>query len=46
MKMEKNMMTERGMPSQLLAKQNGTEPVWNHSTNQSKFKSAFGVDGS
>jgi hypothetical protein len=39
-------MTERGVPAQLMAKIGKPEPIMNFSTNKSKFKSAFGVDGS
>jgi hypothetical protein len=44
--MQKKLMTERGVPSQLIAALGKPEPVMNFSSNSSKFKSAFGVDGS
>lgn len=39
-------MTERGVPSQLMAKLGKPEPIMSFGTNKSKFKSAFGIDGS
>lgn len=44
--MQKKLMTERGVPSQLIASLGRPEPSMNFSTNKSKFKSAFGNDGS
>lgn len=39
-------MTERGIPSQLVAKIGQPEPVMNFGTNTDKYKSGFGKDGS
>jgi len=39
-------MTERGLPSQLMERVGKPEPTMNFYSDKSKFKSAFGVDGS
>lgn len=44
--MEKKLMTERGVPSQLIANLGQPEKTMNFTQNTNKFKSAFGVDGS
>ena len=43
--LEKKLMTERGMPSQLMASIGKQEQSFNFSTNHSRFKTAFGKDG-
>jgi hypothetical protein len=40
------MMTERGMPAQLKAKEGQPEPIWGFGSNSDKFKSGFGAEGS
>lgn len=43
---EKKLMTERGTPAQIMAKLGQPEQIMVFSSNSSKFKSAFGQDGS
>lgn len=40
------MATERGIPSQMLAKEGQPEPIWGFGSNKDKFKSGFGTEGS
>lgn len=44
--LEKKLMTERGMPSQLVARLGQPEPSMAFGSNKDKFKSGFGIDGS
>jgi len=44
--LEKKLMTERGVPSQLREKIGKPEPSMNFGSNTNKFKSGFGKDGS
>ena len=43
---EKKLMTERGMPSQLAASIGKPEQIMSFGCNTNKYKSGFGVDGS
>lgn len=43
---EKKMMTERGIPAQMIVKQHQPEPIWGFGSNKDKFKSGFGKEGS
>lgn len=44
--LQKKLMTERGLPAQLMERIGKPEPTMNFYSDKSKFKSAFGVDGS
>jgi len=44
--LQKKMVTERGNPAQLMQSIGKPEPVWNFYSDKSKFKSAFGTEGS
>ena len=46
MQLERRLMTERGMPAQMLAQLGRPDQTMNFGSSNNKFKTAFGSDGS